>query len=59
MHLSFTTDQRNGLYRLLIKYDGLFDGTLGDWNTKPLSLELKKDATPYHGKVYPTPHIYE
>ena len=25
----------------------------------PVSLDIKKDAKPYHGKAYPIPHIYE
>jgi hypothetical protein len=33
----------------------LFDGTLGDWNTEPVSFELKEGAKPYHGKAYPVP----
>ena len=43
----------------MLKYESLFDGTLGDWNTRPVSLELKPGTTPYHGKAYPIPHVYE
>ena len=35
-----TTDQRNKLLRLLLNYEVLFDGTLGDWQTEPVSFEL-------------------
>ncbi len=38
-HLS--TDQQNKLLQLLIKYESLFDGTLGDWKTKPVFLSIK------------------
>ncbi len=35
----------------------LFDGTLGDWKTKPVSLQLKEGASPYHGQALPVPKI--
>jgi hypothetical protein len=34
-HLS--ADQKKKLLQLLTKYESLFDGTLGDWKTKPVS----------------------
>jgi hypothetical protein len=34
-HLS--ANQQKKLLRLLTKYESLFDGTLGDWKTKPVS----------------------
>eukprot|EP00804_Cyclotella_cryptica_P028581 CCRYP_015837-RA/>CCRYP_015837-RA protein AED:0.30 eAED:0.30 QI:0/-1/0/1/-1/1/1/0/76 len=46
-HLSL--QDKNKLLELLTEYDELFDGTLGDWNTDPVSLELKEGAKPYHG----------
>ena len=33
----------------------LFDGTLGDWKTEPVSFELKEDSKPWHGRAYPIP----
>jgi hypothetical protein len=36
-HLS--TDQQKKLLQLLTKYELLFDGTLGDWKTKPVSFQ--------------------
>ena len=53
-----TTIQRNKLLRLLHKYEELFDGTLGDWQTKPISLNLKPGSKPYHGRAFPIPHIH-
>ena len=44
------------MFRLLTKYEELFDGTLGDFKTDPVRLKLKKDAKPYHGRPYPIPH---
>ena len=43
------------LLELLTEFEELFDGTLGDWNTEPMSLELKEGTKPYHGKAYPVP----
>jgi hypothetical protein len=46
-HLS--ADHQKKLLQLLKKYESLFDGTLGDWKTKPVSFQLKKGVSPYHG----------
>ena len=45
--------QKEALYSLLKEHEQLFDGNIGTWNTEPVHLELKPDATPYHGKPYP------
>ena len=52
-------DERDSLNKLLRKYEYLFDGTLGTWNTEPLDLELKPNVVPYHAKAYPIPKAYE
>jgi hypothetical protein len=52
-HLSL--QDQNKLLELLIDFEELFDGTLGDWNTKPVSFELKEDTKPYHGRPFPVP----
>jgi hypothetical protein len=44
---------------LLLKYESLFDGTLGDWNRLPISIELKEGVKPYHGRPYPIPRIHK
>ena len=54
-----TRDQRNVLLKLLLNYEELFDGTLGDWDTDPVDFELKPGAKPYHGKAFPVPHIHK
>jgi hypothetical protein len=46
-HLS--TNQQKKLLQLLKKYELLFDGTLGDWKTKPVSFHLREGVSPYHG----------
>jgi hypothetical protein len=42
--------QREKLLSLLLDFESLFDGTLGDWNRPPVSIELKEGAKPYHGR---------
>ena len=56
-HLSLP--DQNKLLELLTKYEDLFDGTLGDWDTEPVSFELKEGAKPYHGRAYPVPHAHK
>ena len=47
------------LLSLLLDYESLFDGTLGDWNRPPVSIKLKDGAKPYHGRPYPIPQIHK
>jgi hypothetical protein len=45
---------------LLHKFESLFDGTLGTWNTEPIDLELKDpEAQPYHVRPYSVPQSQE
>jgi hypothetical protein len=46
-HLSL--QDQNKLLELLTEFEELFDGTLGDWKTDPMSFELKEGDKPYHG----------
>ena len=50
--------EKDELLQLLKKYEGLFDGTLGNWKTTPVHFELKDDAKPYHGRAFPVPRIH-
>jgi hypothetical protein len=43
----------------LVKFESLFDGTLGDLKTKPVSFQLKEGASPYHGRAFPVPKIHK
>ena len=52
-HLS--QHEQNELLEVLLEFEDLFDGTLGDWKTKPVSFELKRDAKPYHSRAFPIP----
>ena len=42
-------EQQKKLLQLLMEYESLFNGTLGDWKTKLVSFQLKEGASPYHG----------
>ncbi len=44
---------------MLLNYEELFDGTLGDWNRPPISIELKEGAKPFHGRLYPIAQIHK
>jgi hypothetical protein len=37
----------------------LFDGTLGDWKTKPVSFQLKEGVSPYHGRAFPVSKVHK
>jgi hypothetical protein len=50
---------REKLLSLLLKYETLFDGTLGDWNRPLVSIELKEGATAYHGRPYTIAQIHK
>ena len=56
-HLSVPDQEK--LLKLLTKFEDLFDGTLGDWDTEPVSLKLKEGAKPYHGRPFPTPKAHK
>jgi hypothetical protein len=45
--------------QLLKKYEKLFDGTLGDWKTKPISFQLREGVSPYCGRAFPVPKIHK
>jgi hypothetical protein len=50
---------REKLLSVLLRFESLFDGTLGDWNLPPVSFELKEGMKPYHGRPYPIPHKHK
>jgi hypothetical protein len=47
--------QQKKLLKLLQEFEELLDGTLGDCDCNPLSLQLKEGAQPYHGRPFPIP----
>ena len=48
--------QQANLLKLLQKYEELFDGTLGDFQTDPVGFDLNLGAKAYHGRAFPVPH---
>jgi hypothetical protein len=56
-HLS--ANQQKKLLQLLTKYELLFDSTLGDQKTKPVSFQLKEGVSPYHGQAFPVPKVHK
>jgi hypothetical protein len=56
-HLSAT--DREKLLSMLLKFEPLFSGTLGDWNLPPVSFDIKEGMKPYHGRAYPIPKIHK
>ena len=53
-----TDVEKQKLYKLLVKYEDLFDGTLGEWKTEPVDFELVDDAKPHSKRNYPVPVSY-
>ena len=49
------TPEQIKLLEHLQEFEELFNGKLGDWDCKPVSLELKEGARPYHGRPFPIP----
>jgi hypothetical protein len=47
------------LLEVLTEFEDLFDGTLGDWDTEPVSFKLKEGAKPYHGRAFPIPQVHK
>ena len=41
------------LFYILNKYKFLFEVTLGNWNTKPVDIEIQPGSKPHHTKIYP------
>jgi hypothetical protein len=42
-----------------MKYELLFDGTLGDWRNEPVSFQWRKGVSPHHGREFSVPKIYK
>jgi hypothetical protein len=47
---------REKLLSVLLRFELLFDGALGDWKPLPVSFELKEDMKPCHGRPHPILH---
>ena len=51
--------QKIDLKSLLLKYEPLFDGSLGNWKTDPVDLQLKSGEMPFHLSPFPVPKIHK
>ena len=56
-HLS--KDRREEILNLLLQFEDLFDGTLGEFHTNLAHLDLKEGSVPKHHKPFPVAKIYE
>jgi hypothetical protein len=54
-----TANNREKLLSVLLKFEPLFHGTLGDWKLLPVSFELKEGMKPYHGRPYTILHKHK
>ena len=50
-------EERNQLLKPLEYFWNFFGGTLGDWNTEPLDLELRSGSELFNSKDFPVPII--
>lgn len=55
----FSKEDREAVFKALKKYEILFDGQLGRYADPPHTIHLKDNVTPYHGKPYKLPQVYE
>ena len=46
-------------YKLLIRYEDIFDRRLGERKTYPFDFELVNGAQPHSQSHYPVPHLYK
>ena len=46
------------LLEVLLKFEKLFDGPLGNWDTNPVHFELKDGVKPHHGRPFLVPRIH-
>ena len=54
-----SADHQKKLLQLFVKFELLFDGTLGDLKTNLVSFWLKEGVSPYHGWAFPVPKIHK
>ena len=56
MNLNYLKDKHeNSLLKLLLKYEKMFDGTLGKYTDSDYTIKLTKDVKPYHAKYFLIP----
>ena len=50
-------EERTILLILFKDFEDMFDGTLGDWATDPVNLELSPDPKLFNSRYYTVPRI--
>jgi hypothetical protein len=50
--------EKHIFFKLLGKYEHLFDGTLGNFETSDVKFNLKEDAEPYNANAFHVPKIH-
>ena len=50
--------EKDKLKQLLLRYEELFDGTLGKWKGSPVELQLNKGVTLHHARAFPVPRVH-
>ena len=56
---SLNDQEKEQLFKLLSEFEELFDGTLGDWKTEPVELELREGEKPHSSRYYPMPRVHK
>jgi len=51
--------QKDKLHQLLLKYEDIFDGTLGEWEGEQIDFEMVEGAKPHSQRHYPVSHLYK
>ena len=54
-----TEEQKSQMRTILYRYESLFEGRLGLWDTPPVTLELEEGVKPFHARAFPIPQIHE
>ena len=50
---------REKVLSVLLKFELIFNGTIGDWKLPPLSFKLKEGMKPDHCRPYSIPHKHK
>ena len=59
MNLNHLKEKQKNALELLQKYENMFDRTLEKSTASDYTIELNKDAKPYHAKPITIPNIHE
>ena len=54
---NLNAEERTQLLRCIQYFEDFFDGTLGDWDTDPINLELNPESNLFNCKYHLVPRI--